>query len=68
MALKLKACQYSSYRAQCNYSEAIRCCYILELIANDCNGEPETGEKDDCNEDVSSNFKPKIESYVVEPS
>ena len=38
------------------------------MIANDCNSEPETGEKDDCNEDVSGNFKPEIELYEVAPS
>ena len=38
------------------------------MIANDCNGEPETGEKDDCNEDISGNFKPEIKSYEVAPS
>ena len=41
---------------------------MLLHLGNHCNGEPETGEKDDCNEDVSGNFKPEIASYEVVPS
>ena len=41
---------------------------MLLYLANDCNGGPETGKKDDCNEDISGNFKPEIKSYEVAPS